>query len=1356
MRKSVLSVVAVVVMILVGRTPVHGAPIPAATREVVVPVAAGPITLDGVSDEAAWDSAPRVGPMVHVGSGDVPERDITFCQLLHDGAALYLFVTCRARAAGGVTIHRSLSGNWPHGRADRVEVFLSPFPDATDQYHLDVDRAGGCYDALATERDTPEKGLNWSGKWTAQVRQTPEGWQAEMRPPFVTFGKATVEPGDLWRFKIGRDNRSRGDGPIMWPLNPTGSFGRRVADAALYFGRQNLLPNGGFDTGTIVKGAPQPWRASITRDDREVQGRPQGAVTTVDTGTAPGNRALRVVKTELNSNLPQVWLHSLRLEGGAAYEFSVLAHGNLPNCCLRMKAHRGDRSARLGELFTPSRDPRRYAFRFVVPESTETVQVGLGVGRNVLGEVTYDDVQLRRVLDGHEAQAAHAEAFTPLTYDPPEDPIQGLDAFCERSGDKPWDLFQRDGGVATQRLIFTDRRYGTEVWMLDNSPGPQVNATATVWQPWNANGARLRAHGIRRMGRRTAKHWFYSNCFSRLHPMPFSGLPTWDLTDPDVYYYFRSAEEKRVFKVNAATGKETLLASWPGPRGHRSHGMTTDGRSLFVQDYDGGLWVPYTPGDVPLPVVSILDTSGRLWDEKTAFPSKAFATVSKQSPLFRIMTGMRVDTATGRATRVAVPIIGYVDYLKTFASGRVQFPADAQLPDTTDVDELFQVYRTYPSTTHGHNSYSPDREFICFDGTPRHWRVRDGRGQRAVRPSPNGSCYHVFWHSDPRFYITTVAGYMARYQRPVNGGVVCQVFSDGTWQPVVDTKLRTYSFSHYHGSDFATLSPDATKIVFASSMTGSMKLYVAVLARPQAPRAVAWQAVAGGMELRWRAPPHHKEIRGYLVYRSDRSGDGYRPVTREPVMATKWTDGSARPGCVYCYVVTSLEHCGLESGYSAEASRAGIDLPAEAAAPLVLYAEAEDTFLDLYTDACPGVSRGRDARFPSNGYYVYRTPNDCGDPSVTAGKAELPVTIPASAEYHVWVRTRRTGTARAGWDIAVTDQPVGRSVCAGDAWGWARAGTAALEAGRAVVELTTSDSGAQADMICLTTDVNLVPTGPRPEDRIPPARITGTQAERVTDRAVRLTWRACDAWDLSHYNVYAAREPFTAPSQECRIASVTECEHIDWGLRAGTTYRYGVTAVDRRGNEGQLSLLTAVSTPPRPGAEQRLTLRFDEAAIEGAVERAETPGTLGKHYVLWPWRKPPVNGLVPAVEGSAASWQIEVKRPGRFYFWLRFLPRGQPAGDYTPEMNLKIAVELGDRRLGTIGGRTDLAITDKGIRPEWWTWTPPVSSGRLKGYELPAGRHTLTLKGFPGELRCDALVVTDEPSFVPADGRLRL
>ncbi len=111
-------------------------------------------------------------------------------------------------------------------------------------------------------------------------------------------------------------------------------------------------------------------------------------------------------------------------------------------------------------------------------------------------------------------------------------------------------------------------------------------------------------------------------------------------------------------------------------------------------------------------------------------------------------------------------------------------------------------------------------------------------------------------------------------------------------------------------------------------------------------------------ETRWagRPPRYDRETKGYVVYRSRTSGDGYEVVTPEPVQGMSWRDQTIEQGRPYYYVVTSIEHSELESGYSSEAPRVGIGLPTAANDRLTLYAEAEEALKDLGTDARPGLA----------------------------------------------------------------------------------------------------------------------------------------------------------------------------------------------------------------------------------------------------------------------------------------------------------------------------------------------------------------------------------------------------------------
>ena len=82
-------------------------------------------------------------------------------------------------------------------------------------------------------------------------------------------------------------------------------------------------------------------------------------------------------------------------------------------------------------------------------------------------------------------------------------------------------------------------------------------------------------------------------------------------------------------------------------------------------------------------------------------------------------------------------------------------------------------------------------------------------------------------------------------------------------------------------------------------------------------------------------------------------------------------------------------------------------------------------------------------------------------------------------------------------------------------------------------------------------------------------------------------------------------------------------------------------------------------------------------------------------------------------------------------------------------------VQLDGKHLTTLApGQTDLSVPDGAVRPELWTWSRPGET-ELAGVELPAGQHSLTAGNLTRAIRYDVIFITDEPSFLPSDGRLR-
>jgi hypothetical protein len=61
-----------------------------------------------------------------------------------------------------------------------------------------------------------------------------------------------------------------------------------------------------------------------------------------------------------------------------------------------------------------------------------------------------------------------------------------------------------------------------------------------------------------------------------------------------------------------------------------------------------------------------------------------------------------------------------------------------------------------------------------------------------------------------------------------------------------------------------------------------------------------------------------RDLAGYRVYRSARSGKDYRPLTDAPIQRTTFSDETVRSGTVYYYVVTAVDRSGNESAWSEE------------------------------------------------------------------------------------------------------------------------------------------------------------------------------------------------------------------------------------------------------------------------------------------------------------------------------------------------------------------------------------------------------------------------------------------------------
>ncbi|MFP4172424.1 MAG: hypothetical protein ACLFV4_05875, partial [Candidatus Hydrogenedentota bacterium] len=854
-----------------------------------------------------------------------------------------------------------------------------------------------------------------------------------------------------------------------------------------------------FSEGEVGEHPPEPWGVS--------QEEGHGEIRMVEHPEAQDGLAVHYRKTGHNW-FPQMWTHQFDLPEGDVYELSARLKAIEPNseCLLRMDTYVEGERVRLHEPVRLDDAFASYSFRFAVPEGADGVRVGIGPAEtDQTAEFLIDAVALREARD-----RGNVVEHLPPEYGEGPYPIQGLDAFMERHGRKPYDLYQQDdGALDMHRVIFEDQQFGTEVWMIDDSPTVEHADTASVWWAWNIDGSALYLGGTRETEHGAHSGWFCEGDFSRMWPAEGSRPAVWDPEDPELYYAPRSPSDS-VTRNNWRTGEQETVAEWeeltwegvgtPSPTGKRIYGLTRDEEHIFVDLPNRGVFAPFTPDDdYPIPRLSLYD--GRpIGPDGDSVGSNHFCVIrdhEEYGDLIALRTGMLISRDTGEKTYIVAPLCGNTNYLRAFYDGRVHYPEGeewnsyglpwfaegVELPTDLDMDELYDLWLNIPHATHGHESPSPDWRYIVTDGgTTRIAHVRSGETED-LRLSPNGTNYHLHWRLHPRFFVGWVRGWhFGSYVRPQNGNIVYQIFSDLTAQPIFDTNHRFNGY--YAGGDFSMQSPDATKIHTASSMTGRFRNYVAVMARPRPPKALTWEEDNGAVRLAWEPSAYSDETRGYLVYRSEQSGSGYELLTPDPVENTEWVDDAAEAGTPYYYVVTSLEHSGLESGYSAEAARAGVELPAGLDSPLVVYAEAEAAIRDLETDAKPGLAMGVDRRTASDWYYAYRHPD------AEHGEAALDLDIPADDAYHVWARLRSEDGSDTKWSFKLADTHSEAGTDSGD-WTWVRVTgePVTLPEDETGLTFSTEGWGAAMDLLALATDEGFEPSGPRPERQTPPPAV---------------------------------------------------------------------------------------------------------------------------------------------------------------------------------------------------------------------------------------------------------------------------
>jgi hypothetical protein len=185
---------------------------PAAGGVHEVPVAPGPVEVDGRLDEPSWQQAVRIELDVETyPATNTPAPVRTVCLVLHDGERLLVGFRAEDRDVGTIRAH--LTDRDDAHRNDLVGFVLDTFGDERRGYFFMVNPLGVQMDGRAsglgssagsglypTLSGAPEERFAWDAIWSAATRLTAGGYEAEIAVPFASLRFPASGSPRAWGF----------------------------------------------------------------------------------------------------------------------------------------------------------------------------------------------------------------------------------------------------------------------------------------------------------------------------------------------------------------------------------------------------------------------------------------------------------------------------------------------------------------------------------------------------------------------------------------------------------------------------------------------------------------------------------------------------------------------------------------------------------------------------------------------------------------------------------------------------------------------------------------------------------------------------------------------------------------------------------------------------------------------------------------------------------------------------------------------------------------------------------------------------------------------------------------------------
>ncbi len=236
------------------------------TRTAVVTTVTAPILIDGVLDETAWESSPKIGNLVQrIPTEGAEPSERTEVTLLRDADNLYIGVLCHDSEP-----HRVLASQMARdaslGPDDSIELLLDTFRDQSNAFYFSTNPNGALVDGLVFANG--ETNEDWDAIWTVATRRSDQGWSAEFAIPFKSLN--FPPEGTVWGFNISRQIQRKFE-EVRWAGARFDAQFFQVSEAGEITGMGGLEQGLSLDIRPFVAGR---WDHGAASGDDSLRGKP--------------------------------------------------------------------------------------------------------------------------------------------------------------------------------------------------------------------------------------------------------------------------------------------------------------------------------------------------------------------------------------------------------------------------------------------------------------------------------------------------------------------------------------------------------------------------------------------------------------------------------------------------------------------------------------------------------------------------------------------------------------------------------------------------------------------------------------------------------------------------------------------------------------------------------------------------------------------------------------------------------------------------------------------------------------------------------------------------------------------------